>query len=124
MTEDMKELITVEQVEMLFRLLAGILFVLGAVLGVVLGRHRWGVAGGLWRGAAVGLVGLANYALWRIYLAITDRLGMDSVANLVVNLALFVAIGCAGGLAYRLCVGRCARETRCAGTPADPKPQS
>ena len=43
------------------------------------------------------LVGGGNYALWTVYNAITDRLGLDTVKNLLVNLALFVFIGILAG---------------------------
>jgi len=60
----------------------------------------WGAAAKrLRRGLAVGLlVGVGNYALWTVYNAITDRLGLDTVKNLLVNLALFVVVGIAAGL--------------------------
>ncbi len=51
------------------------------------------------RGLALGiLVGAGNFALWTVYNRITDRLGLDTVKNLLVNLALFAAVGIAVGL--------------------------
>ncbi len=50
-------------------------------------------------GLAVGLlVGVGNYVLWTVYNAITQKLGLDTVANLLVNLGLFVVIGVAIGV--------------------------
>ncbi len=50
-------------------------------------------------GLAVGLlVGVGNYALWTVYNAITDHLGLDTVKNLLVNLGVFVLIGIAVGV--------------------------
>jgi len=44
------------------------------------------------------LVGGGNFALWTLYNAITERLGLDTVKNLLVNLALFVVLGVVIGL--------------------------
>jgi hypothetical protein len=42
------------------------------------------------------------WVMWRVYNAITSRLGLDTVANLLVNLALFVIVGalCGAGWAW------------------------
>ena len=51
------------------------------------------------RGLTVGLlIGGGNSALWTAYNVLTDRLGLDTVKNLLVNLALFGAVGIAVGL--------------------------
>ena len=51
------------------------------------------------RSLGIGLlVGVGNYVLWTVYNAITERLGLDTVKNLLVNLALFAVIGIAAGL--------------------------
>jgi hypothetical protein len=39
--------------------------------------------------------------MWRVYNAIEDALGLDSVAGLLANLALFVVLGIGIGLALR-----------------------
>ena len=50
-------------------------------------------------GLVIGLlVGVGNDALWTVYNAITDHLGLDTVKNLLVNLGLFVVIGIAAGI--------------------------
>lgn len=41
------------------------------------------------------------FPMWRIYNAIEDALGLDSVAGLLANLALFVVLGIGMGLALR-----------------------
>jgi predicted membrane channel-forming protein YqfA (hemolysin III family) len=52
-----------------------------------------------WRGLSLGIfVGAGNFGLWVVYNRITDRLGLDTVKNLLVNLALFAVIGIAVGL--------------------------
>lgn len=97
--DEMRELVTVEQVDRLFLLLALAAPPLGAGLGALAGMRRSVAGRGAALGFAAGLLGPANLGLWKAYNAITDRLGLDSVANLVVNLALFVVLGVLAGLA-------------------------
>ncbi len=84
------ELITRSQAD---ALLWGVL-VLGLVAGTVAGliAKRKGqspvLVGLLW-----GVPGVLGGILWRVYNAITDRLGLDSAVNLAVNAALFVIVG-------------------------------
>jgi hypothetical protein len=87
----MKELISLQQAQML---MLGILVaapILGLIIGLITRRRR------LWLILGV-IIGVGNYALWTVYNAITNSLGLDTVKNLFVNLALFVAIGIASGL--------------------------
>ena len=95
----MKELITLDQANRLMLALIVIAPVVGTLIGLALKRVR-----------ACGLAGLAigigNYALWRVYNAITDQLGLDSVKNLVVNLVLFAVVGVAFGLIFAWVQGR------------------
>lgn len=87
----MKELIDPHQAHLLM---------LGVLVLAPLTGLAWGYAAKhLPLGLAVGVaVGGGNYALWTVYNAITDHLGLDTVKNLLVNLSLFVVIGIAGGL--------------------------
>ena len=51
------------------------------------------------RGLLIGvLVGAGNFALWNGYNAITDKLGLDTVKNLLTNLCLFVVLGAVIGV--------------------------
>ncbi len=59
----------------------------------------------------------ANWLLWRMYSALTDRLGLDSVANLLLNLAIFVSIGLCAGVAYGLMLRRHAGAVAAAEVP-------
>lgn len=87
----MQELIDLHQTHLL---MLGVL-VLAPLIGLGWGAANKRVPFGL----AVGvLVGGGNYALWAVYNAITQKLGLDTVANLLVNLALFVVIGTAIGV--------------------------
>ncbi len=114
MPDDMREIVTVEQVQRLFLLLAIALPVLGAAIGAAWGARRGNAASAARSGLLVGLVGPANLLLWTIYNAITNRLGLDTVKNLLVNLTLFAIIGIGAGLLA-------ARGTsKKAGTPAAP----
>jgi len=93
------ELITVAQADVLF----GALLVLGLVvapIAFVVARRRGGdgATTALLVGGPPVLIGL----LWPVYNAVTNRLGLDTVANLLVNLALFVVVGvtCGAGWAW------------------------
>ena len=93
----MTEIITRPQADLLLNLVLAVGFVAG--IAGALGAHRrkqsavWG--GLLWGGPLI-LVWL----MWRIYNAITDRLGLNSVLNLLINAALFVIVGAACGLIW------------------------
>src|SRR5437773_9975346 len=98
---DMRELITVEQVDSLFLCLAIVLPVLGVLLGGAIGLRAGNTRAAAVKGFCIGLLGPLNLVFWKMYNAITDRLGLDSVKNLLVQLALFIAIGIAAGLLFR-----------------------
>lgn len=95
----MTELIDLHQAHLL---MLGVL-VLAPLIGL-----GWGFAQKrLPLGLAVGvLIGGGNYALWTAYNAITQKLGLDTVANLLVNLGLFVAVGIALGVGAGLYAAR------------------
>lgn len=100
--DDMREIVTVDQVERLFVLLAVLGPVVGAASGWFVGR-RSGRRPALARtGALIGLIGPANWGFWRLYNSITDHLGLDTVRNLLVNLALFIGVGVALGIVLGL----------------------
>lgn len=86
----MQEIVTAGQVEALFLALAIAGPIIGAGIGWARGRRALTGLGG-------GLLLTANWILWRVYNLITDRLGLDSVHNLLVNLALFIAVGVVAG---------------------------
>ncbi len=86
-----KELIDFHQAQMLMLVVLGLAPLVGLAWGLVKKRPAPGLIGGL-------LVGGGNFALWTLYNAITERLGLDTVKNLLVNLALFVVLGIVIGL--------------------------
>ena len=94
----MKELVSVELVERVFRYVAIICPVAGLLLGGVIGWafRRPGIGTRL--GIAVGCAGLLNYVLWKLSGAIAGKLGLDSVANLLIQAAMFVVFGLAVGV--------------------------
>jgi hypothetical protein len=97
----MRELVDLAAVERLFRVLAVVLPLLGLGIGAALqfGRRRPGM---FVTGLLTGLLGPANLLLWRVYNGIEDHYGLDSVKAMLLNLALFAALGIAIGLAIRL----------------------
>jgi hypothetical protein len=118
--DDMREIVTVDQVDRLFIGLA-----LAAPLAGLLVRSLVRRLGGRRReGALVGwliaLLGPLNLILWHVYNAITNHLGLDTVKNLLVNLALFLALGCAAGLALGYWIPP--DESARAGSLAEPGP--
>jgi drug/metabolite transporter (DMT)-like permease len=93
----MKELITRSQTDALMVGVA-VLGLILAVLTFLTARRRGenGIASAMLWGGPPLLAAL----LWPVYNAITDRIGLDRVANLVVNLALFVAVGVAAAVVW------------------------
>jgi hypothetical protein len=96
----MKELIELATIERLFQLLAIGAPVLGLFLGAIMGVSKQNLKRGAMRGFLFGLLGTANYLLWRIYNALTDANGLDSVRGLFVNFGLFTLLGIAAGIAW------------------------
>ncbi len=98
----MKELIDPHEAHLL---MLGVL-VLAPLVGLA-----WGYAA---KRLPLGLaVGVGNYALWTVYNAVTDKLGLDTVRNLLVNLGLFVVIGIVIGIGAGVYTAR--RQTSQAG---------
>ncbi len=114
----MKELVTTEQAERVLRLLAAALPIAGLVLGALVGAIRRRVAGSVLVGVLLGLTGPAAFGLWHVYNGIMGRYGLDSVKGLLINLALFSAVGLAIGGA----VGRARSRGR--GRAASPESAS
>jgi hypothetical protein len=97
--DEMRELVTEAQAE---RLVAA--FCIGwALAGVIyyLAFARRAGAIGRWRAGFIVLLGPLLYGAWRMYNAIEDHWGLDSVRALEINAAIFVVGGVAIGLAAR-----------------------
>ncbi|MGO8672426.1 MAG: hypothetical protein ACLQVD_13815 [Capsulimonadaceae bacterium] len=82
----MKELVTVEQANHLMLVVLVAAPLVGLLLGAIVKQVKWYTLGGL-------AIGAGNYVMWTVYNAITDRIGLDTVKNLVVNLVLFIVVG-------------------------------
>jgi hypothetical protein len=106
----MQELVTVEQAERVIGALTYALPVAGIVLGSLIGALRKRIGRGALVGLACGLSGPAIWLLWRMYNGIVGGYGLDSVRGLLVNLALFVAIGLVIGIAAGLAWRRMSKE--------------
>jgi hypothetical protein len=76
---------------LLFLAVAGPL--IGAILGIVIGAHERCAWPRVVAGALIGAVLSVIYGMWRVYGAITDAMGLDSLANLVLELVLFAVVG-------------------------------
>lgn len=89
----MKQLLDPALVERIL-LLTGVLGpVVGLAVGAAAGFRARRPAAGIIAGALVGGVGTLVYAMWRVYGAITGMLGLDSLANLGLQLLLFAVLG-------------------------------
>lgn len=93
----MTEIITRPQADALLNAVLALGLVL-ALVGALTARRR--NARPVWGAMAWGGPLVLAWALWRSYNAITDRLGLDSVLNLVVNAVLFVFVGAVCGFIW------------------------
>lgn len=93
-----REIVDAAQVGAVLAVFSGAALVVSTVL-MILGRLK---ARQDWvRTALICAVGILAWPLWMIYNGIEDHFGLDSVAALLLNLALFVAVGVGGGFALR-----------------------
>ena len=97
----MHELINLDAVERLFTLLAVLIPVLAVGTGAVL-QSRLHRQSALKTSALIGLMGPANWLLWRVYNRIEDHYGLDSVKAMLLNIVLFATLGIAVGVALRV----------------------
>lgn len=114
---DLHEIVTVAQVETLFALLAVAVPLAGLLIGALIGARKRQAGRGALLGLGIGLIGPLNWLLWHLYNALTDRNGLDTVRNLVINLALFLIVGAGLGVGIRLALNRFALTPN-----ADPPP--
>jgi hypothetical protein len=99
---EFREIVDAGAVGQFFALLAILAPLLGLGVGAALGARKQAVVAGALRGGVIGLLGPLNWLLWKVYNALTDRNGLDSVPNLEVNLALFVVVGAGIGVGVGL----------------------
>jgi hypothetical protein len=94
---ELREIIEVSTVERWFVMLAFVGPVVGLLLGAGIGARQGFQKRGAMMGLCVGLLGTLNWILWRLYNALTDANGLDTVRNVLINLVVFVGIGAALG---------------------------
>ncbi|MEP6755754.1 MAG: hypothetical protein ABJA67_09655 [Chthonomonadales bacterium] len=98
MGDDLREIVTMGQMNGLLLSLAILSPVVGVIYFMVYGKKSSDASETKQTAIVIGVIGPFALVMWKVYNAITARLGLDSVKNLVVNLVLFVAIGIAAGL--------------------------
>ncbi len=105
---ELHEIVDISAVGKLFALLAVAGPIAGTAVGVILAQRRKGanVRRGAIIGLLFGLIGPINLILWRLFNAITDANGLDTVRNLGINVAVFAALGIAIGFVLRLVAPR------------------
>ena len=96
---EMREIVDVGEVGRLFAILAVVLPLVSLFVGGMWGRRRGDARRGALTGLAVGCIGILNELMWLLYNGLTERNGLDSVRNVVVNLVLFVVVGTGVGVA-------------------------
>jgi len=104
--DDTKELIDARTVRLAMMAIGVGGPILGAAAGAVVGAIRRVPSAYLMRGFGVGLLGSVCYLMWLIYNAVIRRLGLDSVAALLLNLGIFVVVGIAIGILLALVTSR------------------
>jgi hypothetical protein len=122
--DEMREIVTIEQVDRLFQWLAIISPPFGLLLGAAFGARHGKARRGAINGLLVGLLGPMNLALWALYNAITERLGLDRVVNLVVNIVIFAGLGAVMGFVFGYWSRRQERDGAPVGAPLRSAPTS
>ncbi|MCX8053327.1 MAG: hypothetical protein N3B12_05930 [Armatimonadetes bacterium] len=88
-----KELVSQESVEKILLLLAVGGPLVGVILGTMVGAHERCALPKVIAGALIGSLLTVAYGMWRLFEVITNMLGLDSVANLIIELVLFAVAG-------------------------------
>ncbi len=95
----MRELVAAESVERVLLLLAVAGPLVGLILGTMVGAHERCALPKVLAGMLIGSLLTVVYGMWRVFGVVTNALGLDSVANLVIEPALFAVIGVIVGTA-------------------------
>lgn len=99
MAAELRQLVDPATAERIVLALAAFISLSGLGAGAVLGILRRSFARDFLGGVAVALLGPVVWLLWRVYNAVENAFGLDSVKALVVNLMVFVIAGFAIGAA-------------------------
>lgn len=73
---------------------------MGAAVGAVKSRNR--IIKDALAGLGFGLLGILIYGLWRVYLAIGEKLGYSRISGISLSAAIFLAVGFGVGIAIKL----------------------
>ncbi len=95
----MKELIAAKTVESAMLIIAVAGPIIGLIIGIIIGACTKRLQASIIVSSLIGCVGTIIYAMWRLYGVITDALGLDSVANLCLQLIIFAVCGALLGIA-------------------------
>ena len=98
MPDDLREIVTMGQMNRLFLILAILTPMVGVANYLLQSRRGSERASSIRASIFLGLLGPINFLLWNMYNAITDKLGLDSVRNLIINVVIFAAIGVVAGI--------------------------
>jgi len=96
---ELRQLVDPATAERIVLALAALMVVVGLGAGAILGLWRRPFGPNFLGGAAVALLGPVVWLLWRVYNAVENAFGLDSVRALTVNLIVFVIAGFAIGAA-------------------------
>ena len=108
---DMREIVDAEQIGRVFAVLAAALPPLCMLAGWWYGGRARNRRLGAILGLLIGLLGPLNWVLWQAYNRITDRLGLDTVLNLAVNVIVFLGVGALIGVGVGLCMRHIGRAS-------------
>jgi peptidoglycan/LPS O-acetylase OafA/YrhL len=92
---DAHELVDPAKVSLLLAVLSGASLVAALVL-FIRGRTNQGAR----RAALIAAAGVLLFPMWHVYNSIENHFGLDSVAALLINLALFAFLGTVGGIMF------------------------
>ncbi len=99
---DLHEIVDINAVNRIFGWVAILLPILAVLIGYLIGVNGKSRVVNALRWLLWGLLGPFNWLMWRLYNALTDRNGLDSVSNVVVNFVIFVVVGCLLGIVFAL----------------------
>ena len=97
----MKELVTEEQVNLVLGIMAVIAPIFGLVIGIIIKKSR-----GILPGLTIGLSGALVFGLWRLHAFFGDRFGWTNIMSLVIQIAIFAALGVTAGVAIQKSINR------------------
>jgi hypothetical protein len=123
---DYREIVDLGQFARAVQALAVVVPVVAVLVGLIVGALRKQLVAGLVRGVAIGLMGPTIYGLWLMYNHLiaynpkTGTVGLHHVSVLLINVAIFAAVGVVLGLVYSRVFARGLESPRSSVAPTDP----